>query len=70
MRHARLSGQLGGALDPCAALQVRIVLQPGESRQVVFLLGEGSDRAHAGELIARQGSADAAGTALEQVRMS
>ena len=70
MRQAQLSGQSGGALDPCAALQVRIALQPGERRQIVFLLGQGTSSAHATELIARHGDTDAAEAALEDVRKS
>jgi cyclic beta-1,2-glucan synthetase len=67
MQQAALSGQLGAALDPCAALQLRVVLEPGEHRRIVFLLGEGDDRADAARLIARHGQSDAADLALDRV---
>ncbi|HTH56752.1 MAG TPA: glucoamylase family protein [Cyclobacteriaceae bacterium] len=39
MLRQRLSGRIGLALDPCAAIQVPFDLQAGEDREIIFRLG-------------------------------
>jgi cyclic beta-1,2-glucan synthetase len=63
-----LTGEFGAGMDPCAALQVRVSLQPGETRKMVFLLGEGLSRSHALSLVAKYKSADSAAAAIADVR--
>jgi cyclic beta-1,2-glucan synthetase len=48
-----LKNRVGAGLDPCAALEKVIELEPNERAEIVFLLGQGNDRAHAGELVRR-----------------
>jgi cellobiose phosphorylase len=40
LRRVGLSGRVGSTLDPCAALMTEITLLPGQSKQVVFVLGQ------------------------------
>jgi cyclic beta-1,2-glucan synthetase len=49
----QLDGRTGAGLDPCGAVQLVVDIEPGESRRVGFVLGEGKDREHAIELAAR-----------------
>ncbi|HEX5010184.1 MAG TPA: carbohydrate-binding protein, partial [Planctomycetota bacterium] len=62
-----LSGRFGAGLDPCAALQLSVDLQPGETREVVLLLGQESSREAALALATRLADPQAARAALEQV---
>ena len=63
-----LTGEFGAGMDPCAAMQIRVFLEPGETRRMVFLLGEGQSRAHALSLIAKHHSPDSAAAAMARVR--
>ncbi len=67
MTRSRLSGKVGAALDPCAALQVPFELADGQEREFIFRLGVGRNTHEAGNLVQRfRGSAAARG-ALETV---
>ncbi|MFZ6773855.1 GH36-type glycosyl hydrolase domain-containing protein [Undibacterium sp. SXout7W] len=39
MSRSQLSGKLGAGFDPCAALQVPFDLNPGQHREIIFILG-------------------------------
>jgi cellobiose phosphorylase len=64
-----LSGKSGAALDPCAALQVMLELQPGEERELVFMLGVGGRRnLDANGVVQRNSGLACAGAAFDKVR--
>ena len=68
MARQRLSGKVGAALDPCAAIQVPFDLNDGEEREIVFRLGVGQNAADAGSLVQRFRGPKAAHGALDTVR--
>ena len=43
MARESLSGLVGAGLEPCGAMQVKISLAPGGSKEIVFLLGQGEN---------------------------
>ena len=55
---APLSNRVGGGLDPCAALQTKLRLLPGEATELVFLLGDAPSRQAAAALVERYRAAD------------
>ena len=67
MTRARLSGRVGAALDPCAAIQVNFDLDNGEDREIIFTLGAGRDANEASTLASRFRDAVSARKALEGV---
>jgi cyclic beta-1,2-glucan synthetase len=67
LHETRLSGRSGAALDPCAALQLPLLLAPGETRELVFRLGAGDDLGEATALIERFRAPGAVGHELAAV---
>ena len=66
-RGDELSGKTGPTLDPCAALQTEVELQPGQRVEVLFLLGQGANSEEARTLIERYRAEDGAAL-LRQVQ--
>jgi cellobiose phosphorylase len=67
MGRATLSGKVGPALDPCAALQSVFELGDEHEREVVFVLGAAREAAGVGDLVGRFCNPDGARQALEGV---
>jgi len=67
MSRAHLSGRVGAALDPCAAIQVPFDLSQGTEREIVFILGVGQGLENARNLIKRFDASSEAKLALGAV---
>jgi len=65
LERAGLSGAIGATIDPCCALQVSVTIEPGETREIVMLLGaaEGEDAVR--EIIARNRTSSNANRAVD-----
>ncbi len=62
-----LSGRVGAALDPCAAIQVSFDLAAGQEREIIFRVGLGKDQDDAENLVRRFQGSTAAHKALDTV---
>jgi cyclic beta-1,2-glucan synthetase len=60
LRVARLAGTTGAGIDPCGALRSSLELAPGETRQLVVVLGAADSTADAQALVTRFRDAQAA----------
>ncbi len=67
MTRVGLSGRVGVALDPCAAIQVPFDLADGQEREIIFRLGAGRDAGDARSLVRRFRGSYAARSSLDAV---
>ncbi|MFH0888585.1 MAG: glucoamylase family protein [Planctomycetota bacterium] len=67
MKKAGLSGRVGAALDPCAAMQVPFEIADDEEKEIVFTLGIGHNIEDARSLVSRFRGSEPARYALEAV---
>src|SRR5688500_3171782 len=65
LHHDSMTGDVADASDPCAALQSRIDLAPGETREIVFLLGAADAAGAVTTLFERYSTVAAANAALD-----
>ena len=63
----RLSGRAGPGLDPCAAITTELTVSPGETRDVVFALGQANDLDEVRRLIGEYTPSESAGTVVKRV---
>jgi cyclic beta-1,2-glucan synthetase len=65
LRAGALDGHLGAGLDPCAALQAEIVIEPGATQVFTWLLGQAASAEEARRLIDALRETDAARGAID-----
>ncbi len=65
---AGLSGRVGPALDPCAALSTPILLAPGQTEEIVFVLGQTDTLSHVRHLTSSYTVPGRAQEVLQEVR--
>lgn len=68
MRHVKLSGKTGLALDPCGAIQVPFFMADGEEQEIIFRLGSGKDANEATAIVKQFRGAITASDSLNKVK--
>ena len=65
LKRQSLSQEVGDTIDPCAVLQSQVTIAPGESRDIVFLLGATANKDDAMSLFAKYANPMGATAALD-----
>ncbi len=64
----RLSGKVGAAMDPCAAIQIPFELAANQSREIIFRMGVGRGAEDASRMVLQHRKGGTARGALEMVK--
>jgi len=67
MKSTKLSGRVGAGLDPCAAMQTHMTIDPGQVKTVVFTVGAARNEDEARRLILKTRGTENSYRALEDV---
>jgi len=67
LRRVSLSGRVGAGLDPCAAMQLTVTIEPSAEREILVILGQGSDLGEARAICERYRAEGAAARAFDEV---
>lgn len=65
---APLDGSTGAGLDPCFAHQIQIQIEPGQTADCIWLLGECTSEPEARDLASRYSKPDAIAMALDEIK--
>lgn len=68
IKRVSLSGTVGAGFDPCAAMSVNVSLEPGEEKEMIFLLGAGKNAEETEYLSNKYRKPEEAKKALEEVK--
>ena len=68
LRRVSLSNRAGIGIDPCAVIQTKFEIEPGEEKVVILLLGQADDATHARQLVAQYGNPATVDAAFAQTR--
>ncbi|MEO6901683.1 MAG: glucoamylase family protein [Bacteroidia bacterium] len=68
LKRTKLSGKIGMALDPCAAIQLQFELADGEEQEFIFRLGASNDADEASELVKKFRGVGQAYESLEKIK--
>lgn len=68
MSRVKLSGKVGLALDPCAAIQVSFDMIDGEELEIIFRLGAGKDSNDAANIVRQFRGPELARNSLQKVK--